>query len=113
MTPKSIPEPSSFEDELADFREQFVIPEPQLIYLDGNSLGRLPKKTAERLQQVVSDDWGRGLIRGWNTDWFDAPTRIGEKIAKLVGAAAGQVVISDTTSINLFKLAMAALAKSP
>jgi len=113
MTPKSIPEPTAFEDELADFREQFVITEPQLIYLDGNSLGRLPKKTAERLQQVVSDDWGRGLIRGWNTDWFDAPTRIGEKIAKLVGAAAGQVVVSDTTSINLFKLVMAALAKNP
>src|SRR4030042_1760334 len=113
MTPKSIPEPSSFEDELADFREQFVITEPQLIYLDGNSLGRLPKKTAERLQQVVSDDWGRGLIRGWNTDWFDAPTRIGEKISKRVGAAAGQVVVSDTPSINLFKLVMAALAKNP
>src|SRR4030043_2311585 len=113
MTPKSIPEPTAFEDELADFREQFVITEPQLIYLDGNSLGRLPKVTAARLQHAAVDDWGRGLIRGWNTDWFDAPTRIGEKIAKLVGAATGQVVISDTTSINLFKLAMAAMAQNP
>ena len=113
MTPASIPDPTSFIDELAEFRDQFVIPDPQLIYLDGNSLGRLPKVTAERLQQLVLDDWGDKLIRGWNADWFEAPIRIGERIAVLVGAAAGQVVISDTTSINLFKLVMAALAKNP
>ena len=112
MTSKSIPSPSSFVDELADFRQQFVISDPHLIYLDGNSLGRLPKVTAERLQQVVIDDWGGGLIRSWNTDWYGSPTRIGEKIARLIGAAAGQVGVSDTTSINLFKLVMAALAKN-
>jgi kynureninase len=111
MTLKSIPDPASFTDELADFRSQFVIPEPHLIYLDGNSLGRLPKVTTTRLQRIVEDDWGRGLIRSWNTDWFNAPTRIGEKIARLIGAEAGQVIVSDSTSINLFKLVMAALAK--
>jgi len=72
----------------------------------------LSKVTAARLQQVVVDDWGGGLIRGWNTDWYASPTRIGEKIARLIGAAAGQVIVSDTTSINLFKLVMAALAKN-
>jgi kynureninase len=113
MTPKTIPEPASFTDELADFRNQFVIPDPHLIYLDGNSLGRLPKATATRLQRIVEEDWGRGLIRSWNTDWFNAPTRVGEKIARLIGAAAGQVIVSDSTSINLFKLVMAALAKQP
>jgi len=113
MTPKTIPEPASFTDELADFRNQFVIPDPHLIYLDGNSLGRLPKATATRLQRIVEEDWGRGLIRSWNTDWFNAPTRVGEKIAGLIGAAAGQVIVSDSTSINLFKLVMAALAKQP
>ncbi len=111
MTSKSIPEPASFTDELADFRNQFVIPDPHLIYLDGNSLGRLTKVTATRLQRIVEDDWGRGLIRSWNVDWFNAPTRIGEKIARLIGAAAGQVIVSDSTSINLFKLVMAALAR--
>jgi kynureninase len=112
MTPKSISDPASFIDELIEFRDQFVIPDPHLIYLDGNSLGRLPKATAERLSVVV-DDWGDKLIRGWNADWFEAPIRIGEKIARLVGAVPGQVVVTDTTSINLFKLVMAALAQRP
>lgn len=101
------------QDELAEFRQDFVIAEPELIYLDGNSLGRLPKHTAERLQAVVDEAWGRELIRGWNADWFEAPARVGEKIAQLVGAAPGQVIVSDTTSINLFKLVMAALRARP
>jgi kynureninase len=106
-------DPASYNDELIEFRQQFIIPDLHLIYLDGNSLGRLPKQTVIRSQEVVSDEWGTGLIRGWNTNWFDAPRRIGEKIARLLGAGEGQVVVSDTTSINLFKLAMAALAKAP
>jgi kynureninase len=97
------------EDELASFREQFVIAEPELIYLDGNSLGRLPKPTAARVQELVLDEWGRGLIRGWNANWWQAPARVGDKIGQLIGAAPGQVIASDTTSINLFKLVMAAL----
>jgi kynureninase len=101
------------QDELAQFRQDFVIAEPELIYLDGNSLGRLPNLTAERLQEVVSEEWGQGLIRGWNANWFSAPARVGEKIARLVGAAPGQVIVSDTTSINLFKLVMAALRARP
>ncbi len=101
------------QDELAELRQEFIIPEPELIYLDGNSLGRLPHRTAERLQEVVSEEWGQGLIRGWNANWFEAPNRVGEKIALLVGAAPGQVIVSDTTSINLFKLVMAALRARP
>ena len=100
-------------DELASFRDAFVISEDDLIYLDGNSLGRLPRVTAERINQAVVEEWGGGLIRGWNAGWFQSPSRIGEKIARLVGAAPGQVLLSDTTSINLFKLVMAALAARP
>jgi len=101
------------QDELAALREQFVIADPKLIYLDGNSLGRLPKQTAARLQEAVLDEWGTGLIRGWNANWWHAPQRVGEKIARLIGAAEGQVIVSDTTSINLFKLVMAALRLRP
>ena len=101
------------QDELAEFRQDFVIPDPELIYLDGNSLGRLPRQTAERLQAAVTEQWGKELIRGWNQDWYHAPTRVGEKIAQLVGAAPGQVIVSDTTSLNLFKLVVAALRAMP
>ncbi|NJD60463.1 MAG: kynureninase [Anaerolineae bacterium] len=105
--------PASFIDELATFRDAFAISDPDLIYLDGNSLGRLPKATLESLAQVVSQEWGEGLIRGWNLNWYAAASRIGDKIAPLLGAASGQVVVTDTTSINLYKLAMAALARLP
>ena len=113
MAGKPIPSPASFPDELAEFRTAFVISDPNLIYLDGNSLGRLPKVTAERLAQVVSQEWGKELIRGWNLNWYDASRRIGEKIAGLLGAGPGQVLVTDTTSINLYKLVMAALARHP
>ncbi len=98
------------EDKLAPFREAFVLAEPGLIYLDGNSLGALPRKAAERLETAIVDEWGRDLIRGWNAGWYDAPRRIGDTIARLVGAGSGEVVVSDSTSVNLFKLAMAALS---
>ncbi|MBN1454518.1 MAG: aminotransferase class V-fold PLP-dependent enzyme, partial [Anaerolineales bacterium] len=101
------------QDPLASFREQFVISDPDLIYLDGNSLGRLPKVTAERMRQVIEQEWGVDLIRGWNLDWWHAPARIGEKIAGLVGAASGQVIVCDSVSIDLFKLASAALSLRP
>jgi kynureninase len=101
------------QDKLASFREAFVINDPDLIYLDGNSLGRLPKVAIERAKQIVENEWGRDLIRGWNKGWWEAPVRVGEKIAKLIGAVEGQVVVSDTTSVNLFKLTMAALAYHP
>jgi kynureninase len=101
------------EDELASFREAFVFAEPDLIYLDGNSLGRLPSSVVERMRTVVAEEWGRDLIRGWNAGWWEAPGRVGEKIARLMGAGPGQVVVSDTTSINLFKLVIVALEMRP
>jgi kynureninase len=96
-------------DELRSFRDEFVIDDPEQIYLDGNSLGRLPKVTAQRMHDVVDKEWGRRVIHGWNDGWFDAPRRIGEKIAKLLGAREGQVIVCDSTSVNIFKLAVAAL----
>jgi kynureninase len=101
------------EDNLAPFRQAFVPAQPDLIYLDGNSLGRLPRQTAERMQEVVEKEWGRDLIRGWNAGWFDAPFRVGDRIARLVGADPGQVMVSDSTSVNLFKLVVAALEMQP
>ncbi|HUS70366.1 MAG TPA: kynureninase [Anaerolineae bacterium] len=97
------------QDELARFREEFVFPETDLIYLDGNSLGRLPRRTVERMRGAVEEEWGRDLIRGWNAGWWDSPGRVGDKIGRLLGAGPGQVVVSDTTSVNLFKLVMVAL----
>jgi kynureninase len=100
-------------DELAAFRDAFVIDDPALIYLDGNSLGRLPRRTSERLRDVIAGEWGGGLVRGWGNGWYEAPARIGEKLGRLVGAAPGQVLACDSTSVNLFKLLMAALALRP
>jgi kynureninase len=96
-------------DELAHFREQFVIREPDLIYLDGNSLGRLPAVTAERLEQLVRQEWGGRLIRSWNDSWYDLPLKVGAKVARLLGAKANEVIIADSTSVNLFKLALSAV----
>jgi kynureninase len=100
-------------DELASFRERFVITDPDLLYMDGNSLGRLPKAAIERARQLVESEWGDDLIRGWNKGWWEAPRRVGDKIGQLIGAAPGQVIVTDTTSINLYRLAMAALAHRP
>lgn len=101
------------DDELASFRDEFVFAEPDLIYLDGNSLGRLPRRAVDRMRTAVEEEWGRDLIRCWNASWWDSPTRVGEKIARLLGASPGQVIVSDTTSINLFKLVMVALEMRP
>ena len=101
------------QDPLASYREQFVANEPDMVYLDGNSLGRLPRSVVERMEKAVEEEWGTDLIRGWNKGWWDSPSRIGDKIASLLGAAEGQVVVGDQTSINLFKLATAALIAQP
>ena len=101
------------QDELAPFRAAFVAADAELIYLDGNSLGRLPARTIERVRATVEQEWGQGLIRSWNAGWYRATARIGDKIGQLIGAGPGQVVVSDSTSVNLFKLAMAALALRP
>lgn len=100
-------------DELARFRHEFVIDDPDLIYLDGNSLGRLPKRSAAHLQDVVQREWGSRLIRGWNEGWFTLPQRVGVKIAQLIGARAGEVIAADSTSVNFFKLVVAALRARP
>ena len=101
------------QDKLALFRAEFVIDDPALIYLDGNSLGRLPRRTRALLQDYVDVQWGQRLIRGWNDGWLDLAQRIGRKISRLVGAQADEVVVAESTSANLFKLAVAALRARP
>jgi kynureninase len=97
-------------DPLRGLRRQFSLP-PGLIYLDGNSLGVLPTTTAARVQQVVQQEWGQGLIGSWNSaGWMHLPQRVGDKIARLVGAGAGELVCADSTSVNLFKVLSAALS---
>ncbi|MFE9564211.1 kynureninase [Streptomyces sp. NPDC006487] len=92
-------------DPLGKLRDRFALPEG-VVYLDGNSLGALPAGVAARLAEVVTEQWGTRLIRSWTegeANWWNAPERIGDRIAPLVGAAAGQVVVGDSTSVNLFK----------
>ena len=97
-------------DPLAALRDEFVLPEG-VIYLDGNSLGALPRRTAARVADVAAHEWGEGLIRSWNdAGWIDLPQRIGDKIAALIGARPGEVVVADSTSLNLFKSLSAAVA---
>jgi kynureninase len=98
------------QDALRPLRDQFTIPDG-VIYLDGNSLGVLPKTAVARVAEVVSQEWGQGLIRSWNTaGWFNLPQRLGDKIATLVGAGPDELVVTDSTSINLFKVLSAALS---
>ena len=100
-------------DPLASFRARFALPEG-VIYLDGNSLGALPKSAIERARGVIGEEWGDGLIRSWNdADWMDLPFKAGDKIARLIGAGEGEVVACDSTSVNLFKLLAAAFALRP
>jgi kynureninase len=97
------------QDPLRALREQFQLP-PNTIYLDGNSLGVLPRTTAARVADVVTREWGTDLIQSWNKNhWFELPQRVGDKIARLIGAGPGEVVAADTTSINLYKVLSAAL----
>ena len=97
-------------DPLRHLRNQFTIPDG-VIYLDGNSLGVMPKKAAARAAEVVTQEWGQGLIRSWNTaGWFSLPQRLGNRIAPLIGAGQDEVVVTDSTSINLFKVLSAALS---
>ncbi len=113
-TDRSAAERLDRDDPLAHLREQFVIDEPDLLYLDGNSLGRLPRRSVARLRTVVEHEWGRRLIRSWNERWMDLPARAGDLIGeRLAGAAPGQVVVSDSTSVNLYKLAAAAIDARP
>jgi kynureninase len=94
-------------DPLAPFRDRFRIDDPDVVYLDGNSLGRLPLATARRLQEAVEREWGTELVGAWD-HWIDLPVRVGDAIGRVVGAAPGQVAVSDSTTVNLYKLAVAA-----
>jgi kynureninase len=95
-------------DPLAGFRDRFVLGDEERIYLDGNSLGRLPLATRDRLRDLV-DEWGDRLVSGWQ-DWIDAPTRVGDALAEgVLGARPGEVVVADSTTVNLFKVCSAAL----
>lgn len=99
-------------DDLAHFRGRFHIPNPGVVYLDGNSLGMPPKRTIERLREVYEDDWATGLIRSWE-HWIDYPQRVGDVLAPLIGAAPGEVVVHDTTTMNVYQLVHAAIALRP
>ncbi|MEZ4607076.1 MAG: kynureninase [Deinococcales bacterium] len=99
------------QDPLKGFRERFVIDESKLIYLDGNSLGRMPKSVRDLATEMMDHQWAKRLIRSWNESWWQKPQEIAAKIAKLIGAEADEVLLGDSTSINLFKLAAAALVK--
>ncbi|GAB3525514.1 kynureninase [Emticicia fontis] len=96
-------------DELSHFKEEFIS-EPNTIYLDGNSLGKLPKKTIEQTNNLVTNQWGKGLIRSWNEHWIDLPQKTAAKIAQIVGAQPDEIFVGDSTSLNLYKLAFAALS---
>ncbi|BAL98629.1 MULTISPECIES: kynureninase [Caldilinea] len=96
-------------DPLARFREQFFIANPEMIYLDGNSLGRLPLRTETLMADLIRRQWGEQLIQSWNEGWFTLPERVGGKLAQLIGAQADEVIVADSTSINLFKLVVASL----
>jgi kynureninase len=95
-------------DPLRPLRERFHLPEG-LIYLDGNSLGPMPRSAPQRLETAIGEEWGESLIRSWNVhDWIGAPQRLGAKIAPLIGARPHEVIVTDSTSVNLFKLLVAA-----
>lgn len=100
-------------DPLANYREKFIDTDDVTIYLDGNSLGRLPMATPDVVGDATRRQWGERLIRSWNEGWWDLQIRLGDKLAPLLGAGEGEVLISDSTSVNLYKLAMAAVSAAP
>ena len=120
MTPRSREDAAALDalDPLAGFRDRFVVADgphdqPELLYLDGNSLGRLPAATAAAVDALVREQWGGGLVRSWH-DWIEWPTRLGDRLAAdVLGARPGEVVVADSTSVNLYKLAAAALDAVP
>ncbi|GAA2829151.1 kynureninase [Kitasatospora paracochleata] len=100
-------------DPLAAMRQEFTLPEG-VLYLDGNSLGALPSGTPARVARMIEHEWGHGLIRSWNdAGWYGLPARLGDRLAPMLGAAPGQVVVCDSTSVNLFKVLGAALRLRP
>ena len=101
------------EDPLRAFRDRFVLP-ADTIYLDGNSLGAMPKAVPARLRDVVETEWGRDLIRSWNAHgWIDLQAKLGEKVGRLIGARGGETIVCDSTSINVFKAVSARPLRAP
>ncbi len=101
------------QDPLAPLREEFRLPDG-VLYLDGNSLGALPRATPDRVAELIEREWGQDLVTSWNKHgWIELPRRIGDKLARLIGAGSGEVVVADSTSVNLFKLLAAALRLAP
>jgi len=100
-------------DALRSFADRFVPTEPDVIYLDGNSLGRLPVASVARVHDVVDHEWGDQLIRSWPERWWDLADEVGSQIAPLIGAESGEVIVADSTSVVLFKLTLAALQARP
>ena len=114
MTARVTAEELDARDPLAWLRDEFLIADDGLVYLDGNSLGMPARRALERLARVVHDEWGTRLVRAWNEGWFDLARRTGDRLgAALLGAAPGQVAVCDSTSVNLYKLAIAALDARP
>ncbi|MGI5347067.1 kynureninase [Streptomyces sp. CA-250714] len=112
-TERAIAEELDAADPLREFRDEFVRTDPEAIYLDGNSLGRLPRATAGFLDRIVVEEWGTGLVESWET-WITWAGRLGDRLAAhTLGAGPGEVVLSDSTSVNLYKLAAAALDANP
>lgn len=100
-------------DPLRGYRDRFVIADPNLCYLDGNSLGRLPQATIDAISHVLTDEWGTQLVAGWE-NWVDMAQRVGDRFGEAtLGAAPGQVLVTDTTSVNLYRLAIAAIRDRP
>jgi kynureninase len=99
-------------DSLASWRDEFVVADESLVYLDGNSLGMMPRRTAARLQHVLKHEWAGGLIRSWE-DWLDMPQRVGDRLAPIIGAGPGEVAVHDSTTVNLYQLVDAACALRP
>lgn len=100
-------------DPLRAFRDRFLC-DDDLVYLDGNSLGRIPRETPRRLATLLGDEWGRGLVRSWTSaGWMESPLRCGDAIAEIIGAGPGEVLVTDSTSVDLFKLAAAVMDARP
>jgi kynureninase len=99
-------------DPLAGYRDRFVVDDPALVYFDGNSLGRLPRATPDRLARLAREEWGGELIRGWD-HWIAYPQEVGDRLAPLIGADPGETILSDSTTVNLYKLMVAALDARP
>jgi kynureninase len=115
LIPTAAADPAALDagDPLASFRRRFVIPDPDLVYLDGNSLGRPPLAALERLARVAAEEWAGELIRGWD-HWLDAPRRVGDLLGTgILGAEPDEVAICDSTTVDFFRLASAALDARP